>query len=92
MILQIELLDGSVTEITQSFLRDAFNPCKVENIFLNRHVVEDCVSLRAVANQLLDIVKVFSDVEVSDVDASLGRLYLTCQALESSRLSSTIDT
>lgn len=92
MVLQIELLDGAVAELSPTITGNALDASEVEDVFFDGHIVKDGVGLWTVANQLLDIVKVFADVKSTNMDTTLSWFDFGCQLLESRRLTSTVYT
>ena len=92
MVVQVKLLDGSLDEFRPPVSRDTLDASEVLNVFLNGHVLENGIGLRAVTDKFLDLVEILADVKRANMDRSFSRLNLTGQTLESGRLSSAVHT
>ncbi len=92
MVLEIQLLDGSIAKLVSSISWNTLDSCKVVDVLLDRHVVKDCVGLWAVADQLFNLVEVLASVQSANINRPLCWFHFGSQTLESRRFSSTIDT
>ena len=82
MGLKVQLGNGLIHKLCAVCVRNALDTCEVVDVLFNGHVLEDWIRLRAIANQLLDLVEVLSNIESADLDGAACRLYLSSETLE----------
>jgi len=91
MILQTELLNSILYELTTVTLRNSLNPGKVFYVLFNSERLKNWVLLGAVAQQFSHFLEVFLHVKALDADLSVCWFFTGGQNLESCGFSGAVD-
>ena len=92
MILQVQVLDGFLENSWDLVCSDTLDEGIELDSLLDCEFRENSIILRAVANQLSSVFELLLDVETLNGDFTSGRLNVSRQTLEGSRLTSSVHT